>query len=72
MLHSGYCNVAFLGGDVVIADRATLAVGAHEVLSLFNRVGEANVLKGEHVINLPPFSDLRHSTAVSSLPISTI
>lgn len=46
-------DVAPLCGQVVISDRADLAVRADEVLGVGDRVREGNVLEGEHVRHHP-------------------
>uniref|UniRef100_A0A8D8AEY9 (northern house mosquito) hypothetical protein n=1 Tax=Culex pipiens TaxID=7175 RepID=A0A8D8AEY9_CULPI len=46
-------DVAPLGGQVVISDRADLAVRADQVLGVGDRVREGNVLEGEHVRHHP-------------------
>lgn len=46
-------DVAPLCGQVVVSDRADLAVRADEVLGVGDRVREGNVLEGEHVRHHP-------------------
>ena len=59
-------HVGQFGGDVVVAQRPPLAVGAHEVLGLLYGVGEADVLEGKHVVHAPPLRYLRGACLIIS------
>ena len=51
MFDSGDGNVALLGVDGVPADGANLAIGADQVLDVAHCLGEAQVVKVEHVFH---------------------
>ena len=59
MFDSGDSNVALLGVDGVPADGANLTVGADEVLDVAHSLGEAQVVKVEHVFHQVELKQLK-------------
>lgn len=53
MLHSRQRNKILFRRHLMIADRAHLTVGAHQILVVADRMRKADILKGEHIVHGP-------------------